>query len=59
MGHVHRIVILALLAGSYAVGCVCGEFMTPKVEWQRSSLVFVGQVERASPEFEESSRRRK
>jgi hypothetical protein len=27
--------------------CVCAAFLTPKVEWQRSSLVFVGQVETA------------
>src|SRR5277367_373294 len=52
MGHMHRIAILALLAASHAAGCVCVAFLTPKVEWQRSSLVFVGQVETASPEFD-------
>jgi hypothetical protein len=52
----HRIAILALLAASHAVGCVCSAFFTPKVEWQRSSLVFVGQVETASPEFDANNR---
>jgi hypothetical protein len=48
----HRIGILAVLAASHALGCVCAGFLTPKDEWQRSSLVFVGRVERASPEFD-------
>ena len=48
----HRIAILALLAASHVTGCVCTAFLTLKVEWQRSSLVFVGRVEAASPEFD-------
>jgi hypothetical protein len=56
MGHLHRIAILALLAASHAAGCVCVAFLTPKLEWQRSSLVFVGQVVTASPEFVANSR---
>ena len=56
MGHMHRIAILALLAASHAAGCVCAAFLTPKVEWQRSSLVFVGQVETASPELAANNR---
>jgi len=52
MGHMHRIAILALLVASHAAGCVCVGFVTPKEEWQRSSLVFVGQVEKTSPEFD-------
>ena len=56
MGHLHRIAILALLAASHAHGCVCAAFLTPKMEWQRSSLVFVGRVETASPEFEANKR---
>jgi hypothetical protein len=50
-----RIVILALVAASQVFGCVCAGFLTPKEEWRRSSLVFVGRVERASPEFEEKN----
>jgi hypothetical protein len=50
-----RIAIFALIAASNALGCVCVAFLTPKEEWQRSSLVFVGQVERASPEFNEKN----
>jgi hypothetical protein len=46
-----RIAILALVAASHALGCVCVGFLTPKEEWLRSSLVFVGRVERVSPEF--------
>jgi hypothetical protein len=56
MGHLHRIEILALLAASHAAGCECAAFLTPKVEWQRSSLVFVGRVETASPEFDANKR---
>lgn len=56
MRHMHRIAILALLAASHAAGCVCVAFLTPKLEWQRSSLVFVGQVETASPEFVANNR---
>jgi hypothetical protein len=56
MGHLHRIAILALLAASHAHGCVCAAFLTPKVEWQRSSLVFIGRVETASPEFDPNTR---
>jgi hypothetical protein len=56
MGHMQRIAILALLAASHAVGCVCVGFLTPKMEWQRSSLVFVGQVETVSPEFAANKR---
>jgi carboxypeptidase family protein len=52
MGRMHRIAILALLAASPAAGCVCAAFLTPKAEWQDSSLVFVGKVETASPEFD-------
>lgn len=52
----HRIAILALLAASHAVGCSCVGFLTPKAEWQGSSLVFVGQVETASPEFDANIR---
>ena len=48
----HRISIIGLLAASHALGCVCVGFSTPKSEWQRSSLVFVGRVEEASPEFD-------
>jgi hypothetical protein len=51
MGQMHRIALLALLSASHAAGCVCVAFVTPKAEWQSSSLVFVGQVETASPEF--------
>ena len=51
-----RIVILVVVAASHAFGCVCARFMTPKEEWQRSSLVFVGRVERVSPEFDEQKR---
>jgi hypothetical protein len=49
--HMHRISILILLTASHATGCVCLEFLTPKMEWQHSYLVFVGHVETASPEF--------
>ena len=56
MGHMHRIAILALLAATHATGCVCAAFLTPKAEWQRSSLVFVGQVEAASPQFDAQER---
>lgn len=56
MRHIHRIAILALLAGSQAAGCVCGAYLTPKVEWQRSFLVFVGRVETATPEFDANKR---
>jgi hypothetical protein len=56
MGPMHRIAIVALLAASHAAACVCAEFLTPKAEWQRSSLVFVGQVETASPEFAANNR---
>ena len=52
----HRIALLALLAASQAAGCVCVAFLTPKAEWQRSSLVFVGKVETASPEFDAQER---
>jgi hypothetical protein len=52
MGPMYRIAILALLVASHAAGCVCVAFPTPKAEWQRSSLVFVGQVETVSPEFD-------
>jgi len=52
----HRIAILALLAASHAAACVCVGFLTPKAEWQSSSLVFVGQVETASPEFDAQNR---
>jgi hypothetical protein len=55
-GHMHRIAILTLLAASQAVGCVCATFVTPKAEWQRSSLVFVGQVEASTPEFDANNR---
>ena len=51
-----RIAILALAAASHVLGCTCAGFLTPKEEWQRSSLVFVGRVERASPEFDEKKR---
>lgn len=51
MGQMHRIAILGLLAASHAAGCVCAAFLTPKLEWKQSSLVFVGRVETASPEF--------
>jgi hypothetical protein len=37
---------------SHAAGCTCAAFLTPKGGWQRSALVFVGQVETASPEFD-------
>lgn len=47
-----RVAILTLLAASHALGCVCVGFWTPKEEWQRSSLVFVGRVEGVSPEFD-------
>jgi hypothetical protein len=50
--HMYRVAILALFAASQVAGCVCTAFITPKMEWQRSSLVFVGQVESASPEFD-------
>ena len=50
-----RIVILALVAASQVFGCVCAGFPTPKEEWRRSSLVFAGRVESASPEFEEKN----
>jgi len=46
-----RIAILLLMAASTTFGCVCVGFSTPKGEWQRSSLVFVGRVERVSPKF--------
>jgi capsular polysaccharide biosynthesis protein len=52
----HRIAILVLLAASQVAGCSCVEFFTPKAEWQRSSLVFVGRVEQASPEFTADNR---
>jgi hypothetical protein len=48
----HRIAILSLFAASHALGCACAGFPTPKEEWQRSSLVFVGRVEGVSPEFD-------
>ena len=48
----HRISILGLLIANHAFGCVCVGFSTPKSEWQRSSLVFVGRVENASPDFD-------
>jgi len=51
-----RIAILALAAASHIVGCVCVGFLTPKEEWQRSTLVFVGRVEKVSPEFDEMHR---
>lgn len=51
----HRIAILTLLLASHAFGCVCAVFLTPKAEWQRSSLVFVGRVESVSPEFDRAN----
>jgi hypothetical protein len=51
MGHLYRIAILALVGVSQAAGCVCVGFVTPKEEWQFSSVVFIGRVEKASPEF--------
>jgi hypothetical protein len=51
----HRIAIITLLIGSHASGCVCVAFLTPKAEWQQSSLVFVGRVESASPEFDSAN----
>jgi hypothetical protein len=48
----YRVAILALLVAGHATGCVCVAFPTPKAEWQHSSLVFVGQVETVSPEFD-------
>jgi hypothetical protein len=50
-----RIAIFSLIAVNQMFGCVCVGFLTPKEEWRRSSLVFVGQVERASPEFSEKN----
>ena len=49
--HMHCIPIIGLLVAGHALGCVCVGFSTPKSEWQRSPLVFVGRVEKASPEF--------
>jgi hypothetical protein len=48
----YRISLISLVVASHALGCVCADFPTPKSEWQRSSLVFVGQVEKAVPEFD-------
>lgn len=50
-----RIAILALAAANHALCCVCAGFVTPKEEWQSSSLVFVGRVESVSPEFNEKN----
>jgi hypothetical protein len=50
-----RIAILTLLAASHAFGCVCVAFLTPKAEWQQSSLIFVGRVETVSPEFDKTN----
>jgi hypothetical protein len=48
-----RIAILSLIGANQMFGCVCSRFMTPKEEWLGSAVVFVGRVEKVSPEFNE------
>jgi hypothetical protein len=43
---VFRITLLSLLTAIQSLACQCVAFETPKAEWQRSALVFVGRVEK-------------
>lgn len=48
--------MIMLAITGHVHGCVCVGFLTPKEEWQRSTLVFVGRVEKVTPGFDESMR---
>ncbi len=47
-----QVLVLLMCGTGHALGCVCTAHLTPKQDWQQSSLVFIGRVESVSPEFD-------